>query len=327
MVILDLKSSLSGILCCLITSAANADNVVINDPFYKFKALEINLGVGNVLNTLDGAFFAANNSSPGAFAGPLVPLLDTDILNLGTSGCAALKYSQPTANNKRFFIEAEFSSASDDSVFAPTVLGTYPGSYDDGFFVPVGFSNDQNIETEAFQFRLGQEWATSENWRFRVAAQAGKISQDFDGVLFAAGGVLAATLATDSDNVQFGVSVGTSYYSKLSPSVGVRLSADLGVSRNDFTYSYTNIDGAGVTVQSNSISDIGFSPTTKLSATLEKTLKNNSLVSLGISLENFHNVGSGLQTFLNPVGTATTAAISKDTISTVFINFGYTHTF
>lgn len=324
---LSIKSAFLVMGCCFFSSIANADDNGIADPLYKFKAFEVNIGVGNVLNTLDGTFFAANNSSPGTFGGPLVPLLDTDILDLGTGGRIALKFSQPITGNKRFFLEAEISSASEGSVFAPTVAGTYPGSYDDGFLIPLGFSVNQDIDTETLQLKFGQEWATSKNWRFRIAAQAGKVSQDFEGVVFAPGGILNRNFSTNSDNTQLGLSVGSSYYSNLSEDVGLRLSADLGVFRNDFTYSYSNVLAPGVTQQSLSTSDIGFSATTKFSATLEKTLKNNSLVSLGIGLENFHNVGSGLQTFLNPQGTTTTAVISKDTISTVFVSLGYTHTF
>ncbi len=324
---LSIKSAFFAMSCCLFSSTANADNSAITDPLYRFKAFEVNIGVGNVLNTLDGTFFATNNSSPGAFGGPLVPLLDTDILDIGTGGRVALKFSQPITDNKRFFVEAEISSTSEGSVFAPTVDGTYPGSYDDGFLVPAGFTVNQNIDTETLQLKFGQEWATSKNWRFRVAAQAGKVSQDFEGAVFIPVGTLGRNFSTNSDNTQLGLSVGSSYYSNLSEDVGLRLSADLGVFRNDFTYSYSNVLVSGVTQQSLSTSDIGFSAATKFSATLEKTLKNNSLVSLGIGLENFHNVSSGLQTFLNPQGTATTAAISKDTISTVFISLGYTHTF
>ncbi len=324
---LNLKSALLGCVCCLMAGTATAENNAANDPLYQLKAFEVNIGVGSVLNTLDGTFFATNNTSPGAFAGPLDPILGTSILDLGIAGRAALKFSQPQSENTRVFVETEISSASEGSTFSPSIDGTYPGSYDDGYLVPANFSVEQDIDTETFQFRAGQEWATSDAWRVRGAIQVGKVSQDITGTPIELAGDISRVFTTDSNNTQLGFSVGASHYSTLNARTGLRLSADMGVFRNDFTYSYSNVEAFGFLDQSNSASDIGVSGTTKISATFERTLENNSLVSIGVGLENFHNVGNGMQTFLNPEGTATTAVISKGTISTVFFNLGYTHRF
>lgn len=311
------KACALGGACLVSANAGYGQSLTANDPFYQTSLLHGQLGVGLTFNSINGPLTVLNNTSTTA--------ISTDILDFGTHGRAGLELSNPIGNDRRIIVSIDGMRGDETTRTQDPNDTSYPGIYDDGFRFPPGSIADHEIVARTLTVSVLHEWATSETWRLRAGVKGGSVSQDIRGSL-TFGGFDPIPITSTSDNRFLGVVGGVSHYSKLGNGIGLRLTGDVGIAANqfDFTFGHQPAFGPASTVAA---SASGTSYSSNISAQLEKTLASGALLTLELGVESYYNVGSGIETLLNPAGTATAAAIKTTTMSNAFINIGFATTF
>lgn len=315
--------STSAILAAVIvaTSAAGSAQAqtVGSDPLKQGRVLELSFGLFAPQNTLQDTLTTLNGG------GALVQ--STDILDFGNGGRYAIDYSQPWGGS-RLVVSLMGTGATGN---AGLVVGgspeAFPGSYDDGYNLPAGWSVDTEVETKLALLSVGREWQLGSNWNVSAGLQAGQASQDFAAVLRNLGGFVSRQVRSDSSNRMFGVFGGASHYSALGSNMGLRLSATLGVMRNSFDYTFTNADALGIPNSTFDASSSSTAISTRVSARLERSLWENGVLSLEIGYEGLNGIGNGADTLLDPAGTTSSANIESDSIGGGYVALGYAFRF
>jgi hypothetical protein len=305
----------------LLGSGAGAE-VPQGDPLSVGSVVELSFGLFAPTNTLQDTLTTPNGGG--------AQVQSTDVLDFGQGGRLSVAYSQPWGSSRLMFSLTGAQSTGDAAIRIGSVSETFPGSFDDGFNLPAGWSVDTEVETRMTMLTLGRDWAAAGGWRFNAGLQGGTASQDFSGLLRAPDGELWRTLTTQSNNRMYGVFGGVSHYAAIRDGLGLRLSGSLGVMHNSFETTYTNVVNAvGVPPSGQRItaSDSGTVLSTRLSARLERTLSDRSLLVFEIGYEGLDGVGNGVDTFLDEDGTATTARVDKDRIGAGYLSVGYAFRF
>lgn len=127
-----------------------------------------------------------------------------------------------------------------------------------------------------------------------------------------------------------GVFGGVSHYTALSNVLGLRLSANLGVMRNSFDYSYANVllpDDLAPFDQFVSGESSGTAVSTQLSVRLERSLSDTSMLTFELGYEGISGIGNGADTLLDADGTNDAAAIDSDRIGAAYLSVGYAFRF
>jgi hypothetical protein len=133
-------------------------------------------------------------------------------------------------------------------------------------------------------------------------------------------------LTTRSDNRMLGVYGGVSHYMPLADRLGLRMTGRLGVMHNRFDYDYSNVllpPDITPNRQDISGSSSGTAVSTALSLRLEQGLTDSGTLVLEVGYQALNGVGNGVDTFLDPDGTGTTAAFDRDRIEAGYISLGY----
>ncbi|TAG25611.1 MAG: hypothetical protein EAZ40_05530 [Rhodobacterales bacterium] len=295
------------------------------DPLAEGRVLELSFGLVAPLNTLQDTLTTLNGGG--------AQLQSTSVLDFGTGGRVGLAYSNPWGENARFVVNLTGARASGTArVEVGDIRATFPGIYDDGFSLPADTYFDGTVETETTMLSVGKEWARGENWRFSAGLQGGTASQDFSVQLYGRpplalfDGELFSTVDSRSRNRFAGVYGGVSHYSSLDDGFGLRLSGTLGILHNDFDFEYNRVNraiGSPPNSQRVTASGAGTAISAKLSARLERSLASGGLLSLEVGYEGLSGVGNGVDTLLDPDGTATVAHVDRDSIGASYVSIGY----
>ena len=317
-----------GAMLGLLPLAATAEGSR-GDPLASGRVLEFSLGLFAPGNHLQDMLTRPN--------GGTAQLQSTDLLDMGQGGRVALTYSQPWDERSRLVVGLTGMAASGEvRVTMGPASEAYPGSYDDGYALPAGWYVDSGIETRMAMLSVGREWATDGAWTFSAGVQGGTASQDMDWLLRAAEGPFTPEgeawrrIRTQSDNRMLGVYGGVSHYMALGEGLGLRLSGRLGVMHNRFDYDYSNLllpSDLTPNLQEISGSSSGTAVSTALSVRLEQSLTDRGVLVLELGYQALDGVGSGVDTFLDPDGTRTTAAIDRDRIGGAHVSLGYAFRF
>lgn len=290
------------------------------DPLSQGRVLELSFGLFAPQNTLQDALTVLNGN------GPMVQT--TDQLDFGAGGRFGLSYSQPWGNSRLLIDLTGTQAKGETTISIGGVAEAYPGSYDDGFNLPAGYESDIDTKTDLALLSIGREWQLAGNWTLSAGLQGGKVSQDLSAIVY--NDDPAAYLrrqTTQSENRMLGVFGGVGHYIGFSDTMGLRLSASLGVMGNKFEYSYINSSASGTVDQDVEASSSGTAVSTKLSARLERSMSGNGVVSLETGYEGLQGIGNGFDTFLDRRGTADTAQVDADRIGGVYVNLGYAFRF
>ena len=316
-------------LCAILTAAlgpaigaAQAQDLP-DDPLTQGRVLELSFGLFAPVNGLQDSLTTPNGGG--------TTVNSTDVLSFGPGGRVQASYSQPWGETARLIVSLTGAQSAGDATLGIGALSeSFPGSYDDGFNLPANWTVDTEIETKATMLSIGREWALNGTWRVSAGLQGGTASQDFFGILTAPDGELWRSITTESKNRMYGVFGGVSHYSALGEGLGLRLSGNLGVMQNQFDYRYVNVLLPGdisPSGQEISGSASGTAVSARLSARLEKQMSDRGLLTFEVGYEGLYGVGSGADTFLDPDGTDTTAAIDGDRIGAGYISVGYAFRF
>lgn len=311
-------------VCFAVPSAVLAEDGPA-DPLSEGRVLEFSLGLFAPGNGLQDMLTRPNNGT--------VQLQSTDLLDFGEGGRIALTYSQPWDAGSRLVVGLQGMSASGETrITMGTASEAFPGSYDDGYSLPAGWYVDSGIETRTAMLSVGREWTGKGAWSFSAGIQGGTASQDMDWLLRAAEGPFTAEgepwrrLTTRSDNRMLGVYGGVSHYMALGERLGLRMSGRLGVMHNRFDYEYSNVllpPDLTPNRQDISGSSSGTALSTALSVRLEQGLSESGTLVFEIGYQALDGIGNGVDTFLDPAGTGTTAAFGSDRIEAGYISLGY----
>ncbi len=297
-----------------LTLGANA--ATAQDSFYHGQVIELSAGIFAPFNTLQDTLTTPNGGG--------AQVQSTDALDFGLGPRVAIGYSRPWGNNARMVFNLTGAKAAGETTI--TIGGsdeTYPGSYDDGKNLPANFTTDVEILTQTAMLKFGREWAVNGAWRVSAGLQAGQALQDISAPLFDTSGALITTVQTESKNEMYGVFGGVSYYHGIDNTMGLRLSANVGVMDNSFTYDYTNLYSIAGTNQANSGSASSTAISAQIAARLERSLTDHSMLTFEIGYEGLSGIGNGADTFLDVEGTASTAHIDEDMIGAAYISVGY----
>lgn len=285
--------------------------------------IELGFGLLAPTNTLQDTLTTPNGGG--------AQVKSTDLLEFGTGGRVSLAYSRPWGADGRLIFSLTGARASGD---APLRIGTsseaLPGTYDDGFNLPANWTLDAGIETRTVMLKIGREWALDDRWRVSGGLQGGTASQDFVGLLSTPDGEAWRSISSDSENRMIGVFGGVSHYTALSNVLGLRLSANLGVMRNSFDYSYANVllpDDLAPFDQFVSGESSGTAVSTQLSVRLERSLSDTSMLTFELGYEGISGIGNGADTLLDADGTNDAAAIDSDRIGAAYLSVGYAFRF
>lgn len=285
------------------------------DPYFDGRVLEFGLGVTTPLNTLQDTLTTPNGG------GATVQL--TDILDFGTGGRAEIGYSQMWGTDSRLIVNLTGSRTIRETTISIAGAGeTFPGTFDDGFLLPTGFTLPSEVEAETFSFLVGREWLLTGPRQVSGGLRYATVSQDFSAASFDAGGTLSRNLSVDSANEMYGIFGGISHYTMLNQQTSIWVNADLGLYQNGFDYAYRNVDAAGIVDQTIDASQSNTVLSTQLSVTVEHGLGNGTYLTGEIGYEGWHGVGNGLDTFLDVGGTAATAVINQGSIQSAYLSVG-----
>jgi hypothetical protein len=295
------------------------------DPLASGRVLEFSLGLFAPGNGLQDTLTRRNNGTG--------QLQSTDVLDFGQGGRVALTYSQPWDAGSRLVVGVQGLSASGETrVTMGPASEAFPGSYDAGYSLPAGWYVDSGIETRMAMLSVGREWTTGGAWAFSAGIQGGTASQDMNWLLRAAEGPFTAEgepwrrLTTRSDNRMLGIYGGVSHYMALGERLGLRLAGRLGLMHNRFDYDYSNLllpPDITPDLQEISGSSSGTAVSTALSVRLEQGLSDQGTLIFEAGFQAIDGIGNGVDTFLDPDGTRTTAAFGRDRIGGGYVSLGY----
>lgn len=299
------------------------------DPMFQGRMIELSFGLIAPSNTLQDTLTTRNNTD--------TQIQSTSLLEFGTGGRVGLTYSALWGERSRLVVGLTGARASDTArVEIGSLSEAFPGIYDDGFSLPANSYFDGTIETNMTMLSVGKEWAKGENWRFSAGLQGGTASQDISVQLYGRpplalfDGELFSTVDSQSRNQFVGVYGGVSHYASLADGFGLRLSGTLGVMHNNFDFEYSRVNraiGTPPNSQRVTASDTGTAISAKLSARLERSLSGGGMLSLEVGYEGLSGVGNGVDTLLDPDGTATVAHIDRDSIGAGYVSVGYAFRF
>ncbi|SFR34781.1 hypothetical protein SAMN04488005_0707 [Yoonia tamlensis] len=282
------------------------------DSFYQGQVIELSAGIFAPLNTLQDTLTTPNGGG--------AQVQSTDALNFGLGPRIDVAYSRPLGNNARLIVDISAAEVTGDTTITIGATSeTFPGSYDDGYQLPSANDYDTTVKTEMATLRVGGEWAINPAWRVSAGLQAGQAAQDLE----AFSQNSSRNITSTSRNEMYGVFGGVSYYHGINDDMALRVSANLGVLENNFTYDYANIDSGGFTDQEASGTSSGTAYSAQIAARLERNINDHSMMIFEIGYEGLSGIGNGADTFLDAEGTASTAHIDEDMIGAAYISAGY----
>ena len=100
--------------------------------------------------------------------------------------------------------------------------------------------------------------------------------------------------------------------------------------RNDYDFEYNRVNraiGTPPNSQRVTASDRGTVVSAKLSARLEQNLSGGGMLTYEVGYEGLSGVGNGVDTLLDPDGTASVAHVDRDSIGAGYISVGYAFRF
>ena len=315
------KSMIAAVSLALLGSTtAGQAQTVSDDPLSQGRVLQLSFGLFAPQNTLQDTLTTANGGGP--------QVQSTDLLDFGNGGRFALDYSQPWGGSRLVFSLAGSRVTGETTVDIGGKAESFPGSYDNGYNLPGYWVVGAEVETKLALLSVGREWQLGGNWKVSGGFQGGQASQDLTAEVSAvSGNPPELTVSSQTNNRMLGVFGGLSHYAALGDTMGLRLSATLGVMRNKFDYTYKTVDTGGIVYQQIEASSTGTAVSSKLSARLERSLSEKGVLSLEIGYEGLQGIGNGADTLLDPAGTATTAHVDSDRIGGGYVSLGYAFRF
>lgn len=297
-----------------LTLGANA--AMAQDSFYQGQVIELSAGIFAPFNTLQDTLTTPNGGG--------AQVQSTDALDFGLGPRVDIAYSRPWGNNARLVVGLTGAKATGDTLITIGASSeTFPGSYDDGYQLPAGWTSQTQVETQTAMLQIGREWALSTPWRISAGLQVGQASQDILADVTDQSDVIAGTSSTTSDNSMYGVFVGASYYRAINADYALRFTGNVGVMNNDFTYRFENTDQFDFINQEAEGTSNGTAYSAQVAARLERSLTDHSMMTFEIGYEGLSGIGNGADTFLDVEGTASTAHIDEDMIGAAYISVGY----
>jgi hypothetical protein len=302
----------------LVASPVKAQDKM-QDPVFSSQVFEFNIGIAAPLNTLQNTLTHPNDGG--------ATILTTDSLNFGTGGYANISYSRPWGDASRFYIELSGTNVTGSETTIIEGSQSFPGSYDDGYQLPDGWTYQNEVETDLTFLKAGREWALINGWRTSVGLQAGQVSQNLETQSFDLAMVSSRRISATASNKMLGAYGGISNYHALNDTTALRTSANIGLMANSYDYSYLTINSLGDTDQSIDVSGDSTAYSANVSIALEHQVIPNGYVTFEIGMDGLFGVVNGADTFLDPAGTATTAHIDRDDIVSSYISVGYAFLF
>ncbi|ASM72041.1 hypothetical protein SULPSESMR1_01219 [Pseudosulfitobacter pseudonitzschiae] len=304
----------------VVAPVAHAQDAM-QDPLFGAQVFQLNLGIAAPANSLQETLTYPNGGG--------ATILTTGSLDFGTGGRAEISYSRPWGDASRFYVElAGMRAIGEETILIVGPAATFPGSYDDGYQLPTGYSVATDVKTEMAFLKAGREWAMNDTWRASAGVQVGQVSQEFQAESFDTALVSSRTLTATGSNQLFGVQGGLSHYVPLNEKTALRSTMTLGVMTNSYDYAYRNIETTGgATEQAADASGNSTAFSAGVSVALEHQMTTNGYLSFKVGVGGLFNVVNAADTFLDPAGTASTAKIDHDSIVSSYVTVGYVFRF
>ena len=295
----------------------------MQDPMFSSQVFEFNLGIAAPLNTLQNTLTHPNGGG--------TTILTTDALDFGAGGHENISYSRPWGDASRFYIELSGTNVIGSETTNIEGNQSFPGSYDDGYMLPDGWTLQNEVETDLAFLKAGREWALNNGWRTSVGLQAAQVSQNLEIQSFDLWMVNSRRISATASNKMLGAYGGISNYHALNDTTALRTSANIGLMANSYDYSYLSIDLSidpeGITNQFIDVSGESTAYSANVSIALEHQVNPNGYVTYEIGMDGLFGVVNGADTFLDPAGMGTTANIDRDDIVSSYISVGYAFLF